>query len=157
MRFLLATPRFAGLVLLLALAGAQAAGPGKPPRAAPGDLPAYATECGACHVAYAPRLLPAASWARLMAGLGEHFGSDASLEPALRDEIARWLAATGSARREAPPEDRITRARWFRHEHDEIRADVWTRPAVGGPGQCNACHRNADQGAFRERDIRIPR
>jgi hypothetical protein len=145
----------ASAVLLVAAASAALAA--QPRRAAPGDLPAYAEECGACHVAYAPRLLPAESWARLMSGLADHYGSDASLEPALRDEIARWLAAHASTRKSPPPDDRITRSTWFRHEHDEIRAEVWARPAVGGPAQCNACYRQADQGGFRERDIRIPR
>jgi hypothetical protein len=145
----------AGALLLIAAASVAVAA--QAPRAAPGDLPAYAAECGACHVAYAPRLLPAASWARLMGGLDQHYGSDASLDPALRDDIARWLAAHASTRKSPPPEDRITRSTWFRHEHDEIRDEVWARPAVGGPGQCNACHRQADQGGFRERDIRIPR
>lgn len=152
-QFILAT----GAALLIAAAGASGSDAATPRRAAPGDLPAYAAECGACHVAYAPRLLPAASWASLMAGLDDHYGSDASLEPVLREQIAGWLAAHASTRKSPPPDDRITRSTWFRHEHDEIRDEVWSRASVGGPAQCNACHRQADQGGFRERDIRIPR
>ena len=37
-------------------------------------LPKYQQECAACHTAYPPGLLPAASWQRLMGGLGKHFG-----------------------------------------------------------------------------------
>ena len=40
--------------------------------AAPAN-PTYAEECGSCHLAYPPGLLPAASWAKLMAGLRQHF------------------------------------------------------------------------------------
>ena len=53
--------------------------------------PAYADECGACHDPFHPSLLPAASWAALMAGLQDHFGEDASLDPARAEEIAAWL------------------------------------------------------------------
>ena len=44
------------------------------PRAVP---PAYTQECGSCHLAYPPGLLPALSWQRLMGGLDRHFGTDA--------------------------------------------------------------------------------
>lgn len=35
-------------------------------------LPSYAQECGSCHMAFAPALLPAPSWQRIMNGLGRH-------------------------------------------------------------------------------------
>src|SRR6476469_2775135 len=77
-------------------------------------LPAYRQECAACHVAYPPGLLPAASWQRLMDGLPRHFGTDASLEPAQVRELSAWLAANAATARRAepPPEDRITRGAW---------------------------------------------
>ena len=66
-----------------------------PAVAAPPATPAatYRQECGDCHVAYAPRLLPAGDWRRLMAGLDRHFGSDASLDPATTTAILGWLEA----------------------------------------------------------------
>jgi hypothetical protein len=121
---------------------------------------AHARECSACHLAYAPALLPAPSWQRLMDGLSRHFGSDASLDPASRQQITAWLVAhAGDERRwrARPPEDRITLSPWFVREHREVSAAVWKRPAVGGPGQCAACHRGAEQGVFDEDDVRIPR
>jgi hypothetical protein len=39
-------------------------------------------ECGECHMAYQPGLLPAASWNRIMDGLADHFGENASVLPA---------------------------------------------------------------------------
>ena len=42
----------------------------------------WKTECGSCHLAYPPELLPASSWRRIMAGLDRHFGADASLDAA---------------------------------------------------------------------------
>src|SRR3989344_6200999 len=52
-------------------------------RAMPRNVPsAYTQECAACHTAYPPGLLPAASWNRVMTGLAQHYGTDASLDAA---------------------------------------------------------------------------
>jgi hypothetical protein len=130
-------------------------------RAAPQPLlPKYAQECSACHVAYPPGMLPAASWQRLLAGLPQHFGTDASLDPVSIRQISGWLTANaGNGRRTsaAPPEDRITRSAWFVHEHDEVPAAVWKRPSVKSPSNCAACHTGAEQGVFDEHSVRIPR
>lgn len=123
-------------------------------------LPAYVQECGACHVAYAPRLLPAASWQRLMSRLQTHYGSDATLDPALTQTLSTWLqanAATGRRAREQPPEDRITRSAWFAREHAELPAATFTQPAVKSPARCDACHTRANEGDFSERYIQLPR
>jgi phage-related protein len=123
-------------------------------------LPQYQQECGSCHVAYPPALLPAASWQRLMNNLPRHYGVDASVESATANQLSAWLAAHAGASRRArqePPDDRITRSAWFVREHDEVRAAVWQRPAVKSPANCGACHAQADQGVFDEHDIRIPR
>lgn len=145
----------AGVALLLCQA-ASADGHGKSRTPL---LPLYQQECGSCHVAFPPELLPAASWQRLLADLPHHFGSDASLDEAGTKTLGAWLAANaGSGRRaEAPPQDRITRSAWFLREHDEVSAATWKRPAVQRASNCAACHTQADQGDFRERNIRIPR
>ncbi|MBK6726462.1 MAG: diheme cytochrome c [Xanthomonadales bacterium] len=124
--------------------------------------PAYLEECAACHAAFLPKMLPAASWQRLMRGLDRHFGTDAALAPALAREIETWLVANAGAAKRfapdlAPPEDRITRARWFERQHHGIRASTWQRPLIGKPSNCTACHRTADQGVFHEHDVRIPK
>ncbi|HSN19776.1 MAG TPA: diheme cytochrome c [Usitatibacter sp.] len=123
-------------------------------------LPQYAQECGSCHVPYAPRLLPAASWRDLVARLERHFGTDASLDAATAKAIGAWLeanAASGKRAASAPPENRITRSAWFLHEHDEIAPATWRRPAIKSASNCAACHAGAEQGVFDEHDIRIPR
>ncbi|MFL6630616.1 MAG: cytochrome C [Vitreoscilla sp.] len=117
----------------------------------------YRQECGACHTAFAPRLLPPASWNALMNDLPHHFGADASAEPATRRALTSWLASHGSAGRARPEDDRITRSGWFRHEHSEFPADVWSRPSIKSPSNCGACHAGADSGVFDEHDVRIPR
>ena len=122
-------------------------------------LPAYVQECGSCHVAFAPGLMPAASWQHLMGGLGRHFGSDASLDAATTQQLAAWLQAhAGSGKRAATPpkDDRITQGAWFQREHREVAARFGT-PAVKSAVDCAACHTRAADGSFREREIRVPR
>ena len=131
------------------------------PRASPvPPLPEHTQECASCHLAFPPGLLPAASWRRIMDNLPRHYGTDASLDPALTRKLAAWLeanAGTGKRAREQPPEDRITRAAWFVREHDEVPAATWKLPAVKSPANCSACHTQAEQGDFSERHIRLPR
>jgi Dihaem cytochrome c len=122
-------------------------------------LPKYQQECGACHLAFPPGLLPTASWQSVMAGLPSHFGTDASLDAATTRELSAWLAAHAGAHkrvREAPPQDRITRADWFVREHREVNTAVWQRPAIRSPANCAACHTTADRGRFSEHAIQIP-
>ena len=153
-------------LLRLSLIGTLAAALAQPAYA--GEKPAlraplssrYQQECSGCHLAYPPGMLPADSWRRLLSNLSRHFGTDASLAPDATAELSGWLAATagtGRGVRDAPPEDRITRSRWFVRKHDDVPAAVWKSTAVGSAGNCTACHANADKGDFDERQIRIPR
>jgi hypothetical protein len=127
-------------------------------------------ECASCHLAYPPSLLPRASWQRLMGSLEQHFGENASLDPASQADILRFLEAnaadSGGSRmgdkvmqrmdtNTAPL--RITETRWFVRKHDEVPRDTWSRKSVGSAANCVACHRQAEQGRFNEHDIRIPK
>lgn len=123
-------------------------------------LPIYKAECAACHIAYPPGLLPAASWQRLMTQLPHHFGTDASLDAATVAALSTWLTANAAAgRRAAPPpaEDRITRSAWFTRKHDEVPAATWQRASIKSASNCMACHTGADRGDFNEHNVRIPR
>jgi hypothetical protein len=124
------------LAILLAFAAAPAAA--DKPRLP--EHPVYKAECGSCHVAYPPRLLSAASWRQLMAGLDKHFGSDASLDPALRAEIEGFLS--DNAGRRGGRQLRITETRWFLKEH---RNEI---PAGKNPANCIACHTRAEDGYY---------
>jgi len=121
--------------------------------------PAWKAECGSCHVAYPPQLLPAASWRKLMAGLNDHFGTDASLDAKTAESIARFLETNSSTKRKYANDSalRITESRWFRKEHDEVPARVWKNPAVKSAANCAACHTRAEQGDYSERTLRVPR
>jgi hypothetical protein len=125
-------------------------------------LPKYQQECGSCHVAYPPGMLPTASWQRVIASLSKHYGVDASLDAASAREISVWVAAhAGTQRRtnEEPAQDRITQSAWFKRKHrdGEVPAGAWKRASIGSPSNCAACHAGAESGNFNEDDVRIPK
>lgn len=120
---------------------------------APAAIPAeqFATECGACHMAFPPGLLPVRSWAAIMSGLADHFGEDASLDPDATQGIADYLAANAadvggrSAKvlRGLKASDvvvRVTDTPWWKREHDELSARAYQRAGVTSKSNCVACH-----------------
>ena len=95
-----------------------------------------------------------------MSGLGKHFGSDASLDPAAAREIGALLDKNaGSRKQEASgkPLLRITDTRWFKREHDEVSDRTWKNPKVKSAANCAACHIQAESGNYNEHNIRIPK
>lgn len=129
--------------------------------------PQWAEECGACHAVFHPSLLPRASWQRLMAGLDDHFGEDASLPEPTRMAVAAFLdryAAeawdTEAARRLAvvDPGDptRITAAPFWRRKHAGIDPALFATKPVGSRANCGACHRDAATGRFDDQAIALP-
>ncbi len=152
------TPPWAALLLALAATlPAQA----DERQLLPANTPnAYTQECGSCHTAYPPGMLPAPSWKRVMSGLDTHYGTtDASLDPKTVRQLAAWLQAhAGTYKRvsEEPPQDRITQALWFKREHRGIDASVWKHASVRSAAHCAACHSGADRGSFDERGLRLP-
>ncbi len=145
----------AGLVLTAAFSAQADSG-----RVMPSSVPqAYKQECAACHTAYPPGLLPKSSWVRVMNGLDQHYGTDASLDPATVKQLSGWLQANaGTYKRvtEAPPQDRITRSPWFQHKHREIEPAVWRHASVKSAANCAACHTGAERGSFDEDSLRVP-
>lgn len=145
---------------------------GGKPEVRPVDNALYREECGSCHFAYQPGLLPAASWDKVMAGLDDHFGDNAELDPEVHKQIADYLQRysgdrdggnfrrarrlTRSAIKAGAPL-RITEIPYFRHEHDEIPMRIRKKANDRGSlSACGACHSRADKGSFREREINIP-
>ena len=126
----------------------------------PSDAPkSYEAECASCHMAYQPALLGQKNWLNIMANLGKHFGSDASLDDKTQSEISKWLIKNASSDRKysaLAPENRITKSAWFIKEHDEVRAEVWKRPSVKSAANCMACHKDAASGGFSEKNVQVP-
>ncbi|TCJ15795.1 cytochrome C [Parasulfuritortus cantonensis] len=126
--------------------------------ALPTGMPAaYQSECGSCHTPFPPGLLSAADWKATMAGLEDHFGTDASLDAKSAGAISAWLETNASRRIQAagkPP--RLTTTAWFKREHREVPTKAWQDSRVKSAANCAACHRGADQGRYGEREIDIP-
>jgi hypothetical protein len=121
--------------------------------------PLWKAECGSCHIAYPPQLLPARSWRAMMSSLDKHFGTDASLDPKAAADITAFLQGNAGRDRapSAQPVLRISETRWFVREHDEVPARTWKGAQVKSPSNCAACHVNAEQGDYSEQTVRMPK
>lgn len=145
---------------VLVLSRAQAGGGHFYP---PVSDPIVKEECGSCHLVYAPSMLPANSWKRMMADLKNHFGSDASIEPTTAKKVTDYLTANaadqagrrysgklmgGVSMANAPL--RITELpRWVK-EHREVSASEWKKNEVRSKANCAACHTGAERGYYED-------
>lgn len=122
--------------------------------------PKWKNECGACHVAYPPYMLPADSWRAIMSGLDKHFGINAGMDVETAKEITAFLvkhADTGKHHASGKPQLRITGSGWFKSKHRKIPARSWELAKVKSPANCVACHTKAQQGDFSEHSINMPK
>lgn len=169
----------AGIALLVCAAGA--AGWMLQGRMAPGayvpfvgrslpDNKTWRAECGSCHMAFHPTLLPARSWKALMEKQDDHFGDSLGLDPAMAGEILGFLqknsAETGLTEpaykiNKSIPADRtplrITETGYWIEKHRGIEDQVWKHPKVGSKANCGACHQDAEQGTYEDAAMRLPR
>jgi len=126
-------------------------------------------ECGSCHLAYYPGLLPARSWSKLLQQQNKHFGEDLYLDKDTVDELRQYAVAnaaeqgaTEASRKimrsiksdETPL--RITATAYWKHKHKGIDAVVWKQSNINGKSQCNACHSDAEKGWFEDSKMKIP-
>jgi Ni/Co efflux regulator RcnB len=137
----------------------------------PVSNPAYKEECGACHFAYQPELLPSGSWQKILARLDDHFGEEIDLDVESKNIIAEYLKANSaeyssakravkimkSLRGQTPM--RITDVPYIRHKHedDDIPADAFMRKSVGSMSNCIACHTTAENGIYDDDNVVIPK
>jgi Dihaem cytochrome c len=155
------------------LACGLAAAGGLIPLAAAAAAPAdnaqakFTRECGACHVAFPPNLLPARSWTALMAGLNSHFGENATLDADTNRDILAYLQAHAADARggydhhnhalrglsDSQTPLRITDAPyWVREHRREIATSAFADPRVKSKANCVACHAGAAQNYYDDDD-----
>ena len=126
----------------------------------PANTPAsFKNECGSCHLAYPPALLAAKDWQRTMAGLKDHFGTEATVDAKTGQEISAFLeryAGDAGKLGSAGEPPRITQTARLIRKHREISAKTWKDPRIKSAANCEACHRGAAQGNYNEHDISVP-
>jgi len=133
---------------------------------------AYAEECGACHFAFPPGLLPIQSWKKLLnpRALEDHFDENAELDGDVLKSIQEYVFANSSeksyhkrsrkitrsiSKGESPL--RITEVAYIKRKHHELTDNmVKENEDVSSLSNCNACHTQAEKGVFDDDTVRIP-
>ena len=135
----------------------------------PVNNPTYKEECGGCHFAYQPELLPSASWMKILSDLDDHFGESIELDEDSKRVILDYLKSNGaeysSAKRavkimrslgnQVPL--RITDVPYIREKHHEISPNVLKRESIGSLSNCIACHTTAEKGIYEDDHVKIPK
>ncbi len=125
-------------------------------------------ECGSCHLAFHPSLLPARSWQALLAGQNRHFGDDLGLDAATVSDLLAFAVpnaaeqgATEAAwklNRSVPAGStplRISETPYWTKKHREIADADWQNPKVKSKANCAACHRDAEAGTFEDAAMQV--
>jgi len=132
----------------------------------------YAKECGDCHFAYQPGLLPGKSWKKLLAAdaLKNHFGENAELDPSTRDAILDYAVNNAAetswykrsrkiavATEQGPAPLRITELHYISRVHQHIPEKmIKGNKEVKSLSMCNACHTEASKGVYDSDTVNIP-
>lgn len=127
-------------------------------------------ECGSCHLAFHPNLLPARSWRKLMAEQNQHFGSDLALDAPTRQNLLAFMESSSAERskteaafkinrslKNGATPLRITETPYWVKKHKEITKTVWQFPQIKSTANCAACHQDAELGTFEDAAMRIPK
>ncbi len=122
----------------------------------------YRQECGSCHIAYAPYLLPKTAWNLMMEDLENHFGDDASLEEEDHKVIAEFLAHYASDTVDTKfysviPKDSqqmaITKYPYWERAHKGLDSKIFKTSAIKSASNCQMCHNDAEKGLFSKEAI----
>ena len=134
------------------------------------DNPQWREECGSCHLAFHPNLLPARSWRKLMLEQDKHFGADLALDPPTSQALLTFMENNAaekstteaafkiskSLKNDTTP-SRITETPYWVRKHKEIAEADWRLPQVKSRANCAACHQDAEAGTFEDAAMSIPR
>jgi hypothetical protein len=133
------------------------------------DNAQWREECGSCHLAFHPSLLPRRSWVRIMSEQKQHFGSDLALDAPTTAALLTFLTANSAEQRKTEPATkidlsikadatplRITETPYWVKKHRDITAAVWQSSKVKSRSNCAACHLDAEAGTFEDAAMRLP-
>ena len=129
----------------------------------------FKQECGACHFAYQPGLLPSGSWEKILSSLPSHFGEEVSLDQEPQNIIHEYLQANAAENSSAKRARkiirslngktplRITETPYIQEKHHELDSSIFSRQSIGSLSNCIACHPTAEQGNYDDDFVKIPR
>ena len=130
----------------------------------------WQTECGECHLAFHPTLLPARSWILMMQGQSDHFGEELGYDAETVDEMLTFMVENAAESGLTEPAHkinqsvpatesplRITETRYWKHKHEEIDDKYWKSKTVKTKANCIACHLDAKTGWFEDSNMRLPK
>jgi hypothetical protein len=132
----------------------------------------YLEECGACHFAYQPGLLPSRSWEKMLSQqeAKNHFEEDIAFEDkAVKAQLMHYLTSNAAEyssfkrsrkiMRSLPSSAsplRISETPYIKRKHGEISEKLIVQPDVGSIANCEACHQSASKGIYDDDEIQIP-
>ena len=121
-------------------------------------------ECGSCHLAFHPSLLPARSW-QAMLEQQDHFGEDLALDAGAVASLSSYASAHSAERAETPaawkivartPASstplRITETAYWKRRHAGVTDADWQ---LVKRVDCGDCHLDAELGTFEPGAIHI--
>lgn len=128
----------------------------------------YREQCGVCHFAYQPALLPSGSWHKILSRLPDHNEESVVVEESdikiIKEYLEKNAAEHSSAKRavkilkslEAHTPEKITDVPYIRRKHHDVKDEVFKRKSIGSPANCVACHTTAEDGVYEDDNVRIP-
>jgi hypothetical protein len=132
----------------------------------------YQQECGECHFAYQPGLLPARSWDRLLnaEAMRDHFSVNAEMDKDVLRTIHDYAVENAAdkswykrsrkiaaATAEGPAPLRISELRYIERKHHEIPEKmVRGNNNVKSLSFCDKCHTQAALGVYDNDTVAIP-
>jgi len=134
----------------------------------PVNNPIYIQECGDCHFAYQPELLPSGSWEKIITGFDDHFGEEIEMDTDSKKLISDYLQSNAAEKSPAKRAAkimkclgkrtplRISQIPYILQKHNEIKPEVYKRESVGSLSNCPACHKTAEEGIYDDDHAVIP-
>lgn len=132
----------------------------------------YQDECGECHFAYQPGLLPAKSWEKLLTAkaLHDHFGDNAEMDKDALSGVLEYAVDNAAdkswykrsrkiavATAAGPAPLRITELRYIKRKHGDIPEKmIKGNNDVKSLSYCDKCHTQAAKGVFDADTVLIP-
>lgn len=131
----------------------------------------YLRECGACHMAYQPGLLPARTWQALLSGLDKHFNENAELEAADLKKIRSYVIQNSADNSNfaisvkimkylgaADNPIKIMDVPYMAKKHRvlENRLDKQNGKVSIKLSRCEDCHSHAAKGSYVATELRMP-